>query len=281
MKSLHVYIAVIVTSLFVSSFFSCGQSSNKTAEEGTAKEQEATNHTAYQNALRQNMLECDEMDDKNKKIALQIREEQHGNLKKDVLSWMQGTWAYNGRVHVYGSYYTDMTAKLVIDGNYIVSYGNGEVYDEGTIRDIDMEEQRVTFGSQSYFEFDNESRTIYTGTRQEGTRYRKVSSSSDNRSSHTGSSSSGSTTTFSTSSEVMAYLGNRFKNSAGNVITVKHNCLFSNGNQITNAIRVERFNGSRATLTATSPYTVGTLYFTVDASRGTFTDGSGDVFYIQ
>lgn len=104
---------------------------------------------------------------------------------------------------------------------------------------------------------------------------------SSSRSSYSGGSTSYSSTTFNTSSEVMAYVSNRFRNSSGNTITIKYDGLYSNGNQITNAVRVVRFNGSRATLTATSPYTAGTLYFTVDASRGTFTDGSGDVFYIQ
>jgi hypothetical protein len=63
------------------------------------------------------------------------------------------------------------------------------------------------------------------------------------------------------------------------VITIKYDGLYCNGNQITNAVRVVRFDGSYAKLSATSPYTQGTLYFTVDASRGTITDGSGDVFY--
>lgn len=201
--------------------------------------------------------------------------------KQEFLSWLQGTWSWSGRIHVYGSQYTYVNCKLVVDGDYVTLYGNDGISNQGRIDDVDFEEGAFTFGGYSRAEFDYSRRILYYD-KSEGLRFERTSDYSESRSSYSSrSSSSNTTTTFRTSSDVMAYLSNSFRNSRGNTITVKYDGLYSNGNQITNAVRVTNFNGSRATLTATSPYTQGTLYFTVDASRGTFTDGSGDVFYIR
>jgi hypothetical protein len=55
--------------------------------------------------------------------------------------------------------------------------------------------------------------------------------------------------------------------------------LYINGSLVTNAPRVLYFNGTSATISVSSPYTGGgAMIIQVDASRGTITDGSGDVF---
>ncbi|MCR4812047.1 MAG: hypothetical protein K5867_05565 [Bacteroidales bacterium] len=193
--------------------------------------------------------------------------------------WLQGTWEYSGYDPIAGR----MVLKLVIDGDYVTWYGNGRLMDSGRM-DIDIDEQRITFGRDSYMDIDTERQLIYTGSRSEGTRFQKSSSIVESSSSYSGGRLGGNASygrNFNTSTEVMAYVGNKFRNSAGNVIRVKSYGIVCNGTQITNGVRVVSFNGSRATLTATSPYAHGTQHFYVDASRGTITDGTGDVFYIQ
>ena len=193
--------------------------------------------------------------------------------------WLQGTWEYSGYDPIAGY----MVLKLVIDGDYATWYGNGKLMDSGHL-EIDPEEERISFGQYTGLDIDMARQIIYTGDRSEGTCMRKCTGGGSSGSSYSGRGSNGNTsrvTTFTTSSEVMAYVGNKFRNSSGKVIRVKSYGIVCDGTQITNGVRVVSFNGSRATLTATSPYAQGTQHFYVDASRGTITDGTGDVFYIQ
>lgn len=224
----------------------------------------------------------------NKAIEQAFVHEQHQKLidkeKEDFMNWLQGTWEWSGLIHIYGSQYKKASIKLTVDGDYITCYGDGDILDQDIIKNIDFEEGVLSYGECSMLGFDYDNRILYM-SREDETCLHKVSSSSpygtsNSRSSYSGGSSNR-ITTFNTSSDVMAYVSNRFRNSTGNVITVKYNGIYCNGNPITNAVRVVRFNGSHATLSATSPYASGTLYFSVDASRGTITDNSGDVFYIQ
>ena len=67
----------------------------------------------------------------------------------------------------------------------------------------------------------------------------------------------------------------------GNNIKITFQGLYSNENLITNAPRVLNFSGSSATISVISPFNGGgAMFIRVDASRGTITDGSGDVFWI-
>lgn len=197
------------------------------------------------------------------------------------MSWLYGKWTLRTegidfRVNITSSNLkysaTDYDGTIDIwDGSYTLYMDHINVNGTETFK-IDLGEHKLY--TPNWKEFKKQGSSGYS------------SGSSTSRSSYSGSSySSGrgssdySSTTFRTSSDVMSYVANRFRNSVGNVITVKWDGMYSNGNQITNAVRVVSYSGSRATLSATSPYTQGTLYFTVDASRGTITDGSGDVFY--
>ncbi len=220
---------------------------------------------------------------KNKAIEDEIIANDRERRKKEnadkVMKWLQGTWEYSGYDPIAGQ----MSVRLIIDGDYATWYGNGKLMDSGHL-EIDPEEGRISFGQYTGLDIDMARQIIYTGGRSEGTYMRKSTGGGSSGSSYSGRGSNGNTsrvTTFTTSSEVMAYVGNKFRNRLGNVIRVKSYGIICNGTQITNGVRVVSFNGSRATLTATSPYAQGTQHFYVDASRGTITDGTGDVFYIQ
>lgn len=87
---------------------------------------------------------------------------------------------------------------------------------------------------------------------------------------------------FNSSSDVMLYLSQHRFSSNGVTISIRYDGIYSNGQAITSAVSVERFSGMIAVLSASSPYAGGAkLYFVLDASRGTITDESGDVFYIK
>lgn len=87
---------------------------------------------------------------------------------------------------------------------------------------------------------------------------------------------------FNSSSDVMLYLSQHRFSSNGVTISIRYDGIYSNGQAITSAVSVEGFSGMRAVLSASSPYAGGArLYFVLDASRGTITDESGDVFYIK
>lgn len=98
--------------------------------------------------------------------------------KEEIKQWLQGTWEWSGRIHIYGSRYDNVSMKIVVKGNNITSYGNGRVQDQGNIKSIDPYKGRITFGEYSYMDFDYNARkqVLYTGKREEGTYYKKTSS---------------------------------------------------------------------------------------------------------
>lgn len=229
--------------------------------ESHRKELEETLENERQERIRQEELR--------KERERQEAERRVMEQKKDeIISWLQGNWEWSGYIDGYRN-----SCRLGVSDDYAVLATPRGVLDQGRIT-IDLDDNTIHFG-YTYIDFDFYNKRL--GDFSDGMYYKKLSGGSSS-SSYSGSS-SGYSTTFRTSSDVMAYVSNRFKNSIGNVITIKYDGLYCNGNQITNAVRVVRFDGSYAKLSATSPYTQGTLYFTVDASRGTITDGSGDVFY--
>lgn len=98
--------------------------------------------------------------------------------KEEIKQWLQGTWEWSGRIHIYGSRYDNVSMKIVVKGNNITAYGNGRVQDQGNIKSIDPYKGRITFGEYSYLDFDYNTRkqVLYTGKREEGTYYKKTSS---------------------------------------------------------------------------------------------------------
>lgn len=232
------------------------------------------NNADRKEAAQQEMLNAQRVAEEKRIEEERIEEEEKRKNKRneELLQWLQGNWEWSGTIDGYRN-----SCRLGVSDDYAVLATPRGVLDQGIIT-IDFDDNTIHFGS-TYMNFDMDNGRL--GNFSNGMYYRRMSGGSSSRSSYSGGGSSHSTTTFNTSSDVMAYISNRFRNSSGNTITIKYDGLYSNGNQITNAVRVVRFNGSRASLSATSPYTQGTLYFTVDASRGTITDGSGDVFYIQ
>ncbi len=206
--------------------------------------------------------------DREKEKARKEDEERRRENDINDISWLYGKWYLNTN---------GISLFLYIDKDKL-TYGDIDCGVSKAIWDGDytLYMNRIEILGETMFKVDLGERKIYT---LNGKPWVKASSSSSQSSYSSGGSTR--TTTFNTSSDVMAYVSNRFRNSTGNVITVKYNGIYCNGNPITNAVRVVRFNGSHATLSATSPYASGTLYFSVDASRGTITENSGDVFYIQ
>lgn len=98
--------------------------------------------------------------------------------KEEIKQWLQGTWEWSGRIHIYGSRYENVSMKIIVKGNNIIAYGNGRIQDQGNIKSIDSYKGRITFGEYSYMDFDYNTRkkVLYTGKREEGTYYKKTSS---------------------------------------------------------------------------------------------------------
>ena len=116
-------------------------------------------------------------------------------MKQEIISKLQGT-----------SQYEHVSCKIVVDGKYITFYGNSGINDQGSITDVDLEDDRIHFGS-SYIDYGNvrgEYRLYYS--KKDGEFFKRTSSSSNNYS-HYNSSSNYSSTTFRTSAEVLSYTG--------------------------------------------------------------------------
>ena len=139
------------------------------------------------------------------------------------------------------------------------------------------------YGNYSYAKIDTRRKLIFA---DEGEPYRKVSNTPSLSANDGGNSQksnngySGTTTVFRTDTDVINYTSSHtFKNNAGNSIKINFQGMYVNGGLLTNAPRVLNFSGSSATISVSSPYTGGgAMIIQVDASRGTITDGSGDVF---
>ena len=244
----------------------------------------------YQTALQQQMSGLNSMKSEAERARMIAKEQED----KQILQWLQGTWEWSGRIHLYGYQYADVSMRLVITGDNVTAYGNGKIQDQGRIKDIDITNERIHFGEYSYLDFDKDRKIIYTGKREEKTCYKKISDNTYHSSnSSVAYSSSGSSnghsyvTTFHTSAEVLSYTGGKFRDRSGNVISIRQEGIYANGGYprgqlITNAVKVVRFDATSALLTTSSPYGGGgAMYIRVDASQGTITDGSGCVYYKQ
>lgn len=195
---------------------------------------------------------------------------------KRVKSWLIGTWEWNGII--WGQ---RVWAKLDISDDYIVASSIYGVDDQGSYS-IDMDNQTIHYGKYSYAKIDTRRKTIYA---DEGEPFRKVSNSPSFSANNGGISQRSNngyygTTTFRTATDVINYTSSHtFRNNVGNSIKIDFYGMYVNGRLLTNAPRVLHFSGSTATISVSSPYTGGgAMIIRVDATRGTITDGSGDVF---
>ncbi len=167
-----VNLIAVITIIALAFLDACNSSNNNEI----VKKQMLTDDT-YQNAVRENLEKCDEMESVNHHIADNARKKAKELEKNQLLQWLQGTWEWSGMLHIYGSQYKRVSYRLTIDGDYITSYGDGDILAQGKIKDIDMEEEIIHFGNDSYLAFNKESEKLYTGKRSEGTCFHKVSNS--------------------------------------------------------------------------------------------------------
>lgn len=196
--------------------------------------------------------------------------------------WLYGNWECSGYDEFLGRY----TMFVIITKNTIRWGYNGKESYNGPY-EINMEDRKIYFnrhnGFSTHINFDPQNHRLSDG---EGHYFKKVNSSRANHSNgyhgNNNSSNTHSNVHFNRDSDVIAYTSSHtFKNSMGNRISISFRGMSVNGSLLTNAPRVIYFNGSTATISVSSPYTGGgAMIISVDASRGTITDGSGDVFWM-
>lgn len=116
-------------------------------------------------------------EDKEKENIQEAKAQKEDNVKE----WLQGTWEWSGRIHVYGSMYENVSCRLVVDGDYITFYGNRGVMDQGNIKDIDLDDGVISFGSESRIDFNYNQRYLFY-SKEDGECFKKVSSSSSSES---------------------------------------------------------------------------------------------------
>lgn len=97
--------------------------------------------------------------------------------RERMIEWLQGTWEWRGRIHVYGNQYENVSCRLVIDGDYIIFYGNSGINDQGIITDVDFAEEIISFGNHSSIDFNQEEKILYY-CRNKNQQFVKVSSNS-------------------------------------------------------------------------------------------------------
>ncbi len=198
-----------------------------------------------------------------------------------LVEQLQGTWEWSG--YIYGS---RALGRLEVSDGQIVAYSSNGIIDQGSFN-LDWDNNTIHFGAYSYLDFRFNFYSGWDGLtlyfdKKNGEKFRKISNYSsynDNSYSYnTGGSSINAR--FTNDTDVINYTSSHtFKNNAGNSIKINFQGMYVNGSLLTNAPRVLNFNGSTATISVSSPYTGGgAMIISVDASRGTIIDGSGDVF---
>ena len=275
---------LIKSSIIVGLFFllSCAQTngdeqSNEKPSDNAVVEEVIDDN--YQAELQQHMSGLRQMDDRNQELRRETEEKRKEEELREVKSWLIGTWEWTG--NIWGQ---QVWTRLDISDDYIVASSTYGIDDQGTFR-IDIDEQTLYYGNYSYAKIDTRRKKIYA---DEGEPYRKVSNTPSFSTNGGGNSYKPNnehyeaTPSFRTDSDVINYTSSHtFKNSAGNRIKINFQGMSVNGSLLTNAPRVLNFSGSTATISVSSPYTGGgAMIIRVDASRGTITDGSGDVFWI-
>ena len=207
----------------------------------------------------------------------------YGDWEPDFIGdWLYGNWEYSGYDEWIGRY----TSYVRITENNLRWGYNGQESYNGPY-EINMEESKIYFdrhnGFSTYIKFDPQAERLVN---DDGRYFTKVSSLNDNSNSNNyrqNSYNSGyqnNMVQFRNDYDVINYTSSHtFRNNVGNSIKINFQGMYVNGSLLTNAPRVLNFNGSTATISVSSPYTGGgAMIIRVDASSGTITDGSGDVF---
>ena len=208
---------------------------------------------------------------------VRIKEKQIRNVK----DWLYGTWEITRYDVLLGRY----TAYVSITENKLrLGYNGQEVYNGPY--EIDMQAHKIIFdhhdGYYTSLGFDPRTERLV----DEGHYFTKVNGlgTHTNTNEHPGNSFnagySNNSLQFRNDYDVINYTSSHtFKNNAGNSIKINFQGLYLNGKLVTNAPRVLNFSGSIATISVSSPFNGGgARIIRVDSSRGTITDGSGDVF---
>ena len=146
---------------------SCG--GNKTKEEDLVSAKEKADES-FRNALRENLSDV--------AATNEIAEQE---LKKSqIQEALQGTWVWKGQIKISDYRYKTTSSRMVINGDLITDYMDGELMGRGRIREIDIENRKIYYGSDTYLEFDIDAYGNFKlyGDRQQGVLFTKKSSSS-------------------------------------------------------------------------------------------------------
>lgn len=259
------------------------QTNEKTIQYYIDKYGNSTLTTSQQEAMEQHLngLMASLLDSHNEQLrraAEEERQKQEEEERQKQKEWLYGTWEYSGTMD-FGSYLGGVkrvSSKLIISEGNLRVYDNGELVYNGyyEIRDNEMVYDSRN-GSSFVIKFDSSSHRIEF---DRGKYYSKVSTSSYNSSSSTYSSSS---TTFRTEADVWAYLSSTVYYGRGTRFRITPRYLEVNGSPQTGGVRIVNFNGSRATLQTSDPYSGGqilTLY--INAANGSVSSG-GEVYYAK
>lgn len=211
-----------------------------------------------------------------------IRQEEE---ERNRIEWIYGTWEYNMVVDM-GRYLggrKQMNGRIIISEDNLTSYTNGKLdYSGGyTIENGAIIYDRHN-GYCSSLPLDFTNKRIEAD--RNGKYFTKVSSSYSNgypSTSYSTSASTSSYTTFRTEADVWAYLSSTVYYGRGTHFRITQRYLEVNGSPQTGGVRVVNFNGSRATLQTSDPYSGGqilTLY--INAANGSVSSG-GEVYYAK
>lgn len=203
------------------------------------------------------------------------------NNPVDMDKILEGYWVFDGRVDGRSIY-----SEIEINSDQMVWVVNNNLQYRGTwMYDANIGCIFFNYGSGGYrdlFEFDKN-----LGIKIDDGKYHKKQSnnyrSNSNRSSrYNQRSSSYSDWTFRTDMDVYNYLASNKFVGEGYTLTFSDGgmVMCTNGNPVTNAMRVERFNEYRAVLSYTSPYIPGSHTIVVDNKDGTIND-NGDIYRIR
>ncbi len=213
------------------------------------------------------------------RLAEEWREQEKTRRRDEVKTWLVGIWESKGWDEWIGRY---TSYVCITENNLRFGYNGQDIYNGPY--EIDMESHSIIFdrhdGYYTHIGFNPQTKRL----EDEDGVFRKVSNCGNvsyNSSSYEARNGNNySTINFRTDTDVISYTSSHtFKNNVGNRIKINFQGMYVNGSLLTNAPRVLNFSGSSATISVSSPYTGGgALIIKVDASRGTITDGSGDVF---
>lgn len=157
----------------------------------TFESQDMLNITTYYSGLHQGSIEertyrlstgltDDEYRDSREEQIMKsnmLHNEIADNEREKMIEWLQGTWEWRGRIHIYGNQYENVSCRLVIDGDFITFYGNSGINDQGRITDVDFAEEVISFGNHSSIDFNQEGKILYY-CRNKNQQFVKVSSNS-------------------------------------------------------------------------------------------------------